>query len=502
MNQLSNDKTTIDKVINIINTISKLTLASDEYDGLLVKIVKQSNLRSKNRASHQAHIAITGPSRSLFPALWIAGYQSQENQKMKSYFYLMAPFYLYKDNIDYISNSSSNNFTYNDGKLITNVSVKLSVRDSGDSQIELGHPTLSDQAFEKFRGLLSQGDALVIAKVKGKLQYEAFIVAAADVARYRLKNNAAFVEKSKTPISASSFSFQSNNKTGRNVIYYGAPGTGKSFTLDKELAGERKRRVTFYPDYDYTDFVGGMKPKRTEHGIDYPYVGGILADSVAEAINNPDYSVYLIIEEINRANAASVFGDTFQLLDRDNNTKESVYSIDNADLGKYIDSLTNGKYDLTNNGVKFPSNLSIFATMNPADQGVYPLDTAFTRRWKMRYMKIDWNAKNVSQDEVAGFGIPWPIFGKAINHLLSKNGIEEDEMLGQFFMTSEELGDIKLVASKLLGYLWNNTLRYKRNEIFDAETLSQLMDKFENNYGLNIFTNEARNLLNEILENN
>lgn len=502
---MKKDKT-ISDVIMALNTVSNLTLSPNEYDAVMCKEIKSSNLIGGSRTSHQAHIAITGKDMGLFPAIWTENYQNpnvqdEDGGSMKSFFYLMVPVTLYKKNIQYSHTvkMDDNDFNSND-TITTNMSVKLSRRGSGSRQIELGHLSQSDSLFKKFRAVFDEHDILIIAKKKEQLAYDAFIIRATNSTTF--PNSSIFDTKgNSTVVKAKNYHYYKSFKHGgKNVIYYGAPGTGKSYKLSESLRNTKYNRVTFYPDYDYTDFVGGLKPKNINGHINYPYVGGILTTTLSEAINNPSENVVLLIEELNRANAPSVFGDTFQLLDRDPDGG-STYSIKNEELGSYLNRHTNYSIDFVKEGIRFPSNFSIMATMNPADQGVYHLDTAFTRRWQMAYVPIDWTSEDVPKAEVAGFSYPWNVFGQALNHILAINGIEEDEMLGQHFMTATELKDIKLVASKLLGYLWNNVLRYKRQAIFNAETLSDLMYQFEHqNKGIKIFNGDTQEQLSQAIK--
>ena len=184
----------------------------------------------------------------------------------------------------------------------------------------------------------------------------------------------------------------------RNRIVFGAPGTGKSFTVNqerKQLLGENSEtdyeRVTFHPDYTYANFVGTYKPVPTidsdgKDAITYEYVPGpfmrIYVDSIKAIREHQLKRFLLIIEEINRANVAAVFGDVFQLLDRDD-TNKSEYPIQvSEDIKKYLakpDVLGGTPEDYSS--LSIPDNMFIWATMNSADQGVFPMDTAFKRRW-------------------------------------------------------------------------------------------------------------------------
>jgi len=171
-----------------------------------------------------------------------------------------------------------------------------------------------------------------------------------------------------------------------NRIIYGAPGTGKSYLLKHQVSGDYVFRVTFNPEYSYGDFVGSLRPSMKEDKIIYsinrgPFLKALIASVEAK---QKQKNVYLIIEELNRANVASVFGDIFQLLDRDERGK-SEFGINLGDeLEKELKKEEFFDQDEDADGeclVKLPENLFIWATMNSADQGVFPLDTAFKRRW-------------------------------------------------------------------------------------------------------------------------
>lgn len=290
-----------------------------------------------------------------------------------------------------------------------------------------------------------------------------------------------------------------NNKKGENLLIYGAPGTGKSFIVNENTNPKEYERVTFYPDYEYTDFVGGLKPVRNlNEKLDYKFVPGPFTDTIINAINNPLKKIGIIIEELNRANSAAVFGDCFQLLDRDKNGI-SRYSIKNKGLSKYIDRKTNKKMNFESEGIRIPGNMDIIATMNPSDQGVFPLDAAFKRRWIQYYKKIDWNESLLVDENLAGFDKKWDEVGSTINEFLldpeNDIDIEEDELLGQYFITKDEYQDKQKVGSKLLGYLWNDVARYSRKKLFNnnLRTLSQVLDNYE--YGKPIFVSKLQDQL-------
>ena len=166
-------------------------------------------------------------------------------------------------------------------------------------------------------------------------------------------------------------------------------------------------RVTFHPEYTYFDFVGGLRPvKGKNDSINYEFVPGIFTDMLIKAVLNKNEMNGIIIEELNRANTAAVFGDIFQLLDRDDDGK-SKYLIKNKDICEYIELITNKKCE----EIYLPSNFDIIATMNSADQGVFVLDSAFKRRWRFEYIPIDFNDSDIREMKISGFEMFWSDFG-------------------------------------------------------------------------------------------
>ncbi len=297
----------------------------------------------------------------------------------------------------------------------------------------------------------------------------------------------------------------------RNLIVYGAPGTGKSFYLEEKMKeifidsenGQTDRwlRVTFYPDYSYGDFVGTYKPtpvyrsprdgetlydssgkelsNRKIPMIDYRFVPGPFLKILLEAKSHPDNNYLLLIEEINRADAASVFGDCFQLLDRDDKG-EGLYSVSfSEEATAYLKS--KGVQEPRN--VRLPSNFYIWASMNSADQGVMPIDSAFKRRWTFEHIPLD-EYEKVTEGwtlDLAGHGkVTWNSFRNAVNKALSKQGIPEDRLIGPFFMRDHELVDKKKTAEKILMYLREDVVRHDPSVLFrkDLTSFSEIYRSF------------------------
>lgn len=288
------------------------------------------------------------------------------------------------------------------------------------------------------------------------------------------------------------------SKYSRNRIIFGAPGTGKSYRLNKDREellkdGNEKNyeRVTFHPDYSYANFVGTYKPipykkEDGEEGITYEYVPGPFMRIYVEALKNSrtdNIKPYLlIIEEINRANVAAVFGDVFQLLDRDENYV-SEYPIEaSEDMKKYLAKELGGTPD-NYKKIYIPDNMFIWATMNSADQGVFPMDTAFKRRWEFSYLGIDEKEEGIENRYIIlGNGefkrkVEWNKLRKAINNKLGSLKVNEDKLLGPYFLSSKaisvnEKGEIDkavfepIFKGKVLMYLFEDAAKQRRKSLF------------------------------------
>ena len=285
-------------------------------------------------------------------------------------------------------------------------------------------------------------------------------------------------------------SYESEIKSAydHNRIIFGAPGTGKSYTLDEERMellkdGGRFERVTFHPDYSYSHFVGVYKPVSNKNGeISYEYVPGpfmrIYVSAMKSLYSDTPKPYLLIIEEINRANVAGVFGDIFQLLDRDDNNV-SKYSIQTSeDMRKYLSKELGGDSTLYTE-IKIPNNMFVWATMNSADQGVYPMDTAFKRRWNFTYLGINDNEEGISEQKVSlGTGVykrnvKWNELRKAINiELLEECKVNEDKLLGPYFISKNCLENnkkfVEVFKSKIIMYLFDDAAKHKRSIIFSG----------------------------------
>ena len=340
---------------------------------------------------------------------------------------------------------------------------------------------------------------------------------------------------------------QSNSEQSQ-IIYYGAPGTGKSHKIKEKLAGVSKEnifRTTFHPDSDYSTFVGAYKPstdkpedklynkeeliskltelkeqgvtyapqkfgaqywyslkqltlqdkkdilaacemsdnytvefdkgiavgeellkKSKESRIIYKFIPQTFLLAYMRAYSTTD-KVYLIIEEINRGNCAQIFGDLFQLLDRDENGVSEYHIKADTDLRAYLEEELGADSDAIKDGeLCLPSNLYIYARMNTSDQSLFPIDSAFKRRWDweyepIKYKNIDWVIN------IEGSKYLWTSFQREINKRIFDATNSEDKMLGDYFVNPAD-GVIteKILLNKILFYLWNDVCKDGEGDIF------------------------------------
>ena len=280
-------------------------------------------------------------------------------------------------------------------------------------------------------------------------------------------------------------------------IFYGAPGTGKSHTIKKTTEYVDSKfvvRTTFHPDSDYSTFVGAYKPKMevmprynpqtgeqmgVEKRIVYAYTPQAFLKAYTTAWQNTEQAVYLIIEEINRGNCAQIFGDLFQLLDRGDNG-QSCYPIKaDQDMQMYLmetfaDDESLPENIRTGEELVLPANLHIWATMNTSDQSLFPIDSAFKRRWEWKYIPITQGKDKESGKlmqwsiEAEGVSYDWWSFLEVMNKCVGDTTSSEDKKLGFFFCKADGQGIISAdkFVSKVIFYLWNDVFKdYPDNPI-------------------------------------
>ena len=315
--------------------------------------------------------------------------------------------------------------------------------------------------------------------------------------------------------------------SGSNVLLYGVPGSGKSWTIEHEYCkkGTNVERLVFHPDYTYSDFIGQILPNVDEEGqVSYKFTPGPFTNILHDAYNNPEKEYILIIEEINRGNAPAIFGEVFQLLYRKTELREadddgypigtSEYGITNANIAKIV-------YGDARHKVRIPSNLSIIGTMNTSDQNVFTLDTAFQRRWEMRLIENNFEHvdRSLADAEILDTGVTWQTFCTEINNIIVGNNARmtsaEDKRLGAYFvhlkdlMYNDEMGNLsdgeydalrkkeqsgtitetekdRLYAirsamkqnrkfpEKVIKYLWDDAFKFNREIVFETTTYQSL----------------------------
>jgi hypothetical protein len=274
----------------------------------------------------------------------------------------------------------------------------------------------------------------------------------------------------------------------KQIIYYGAPGTGKSYLVEESLKiydQSQIYRVTMHPEYSYSDFIGQILPVKDNKSnqISFEFCPGPFTRALQTAFSDSSKEVILVIEELSRGNIASIFGDIFQLLDR-SKFFISRYKIRNKNIANVIP-------ELTSDIIYLPSNFSIIGTLNTSDQNVFSIDNAFKRRFSWKYIStkphknkfdvVDLKNNNpllTINDSTGTFTISWLAFYTSLNKLITdkKDGMgkREDKQIGQFFCKFEEKDiedsnssvlEIKergknsinsIIKDKLLLYLWQD----------------------------------------------
>lgn len=281
--------------------------------------------------------------------------------------------------------------------------------------------------------------------------------------------------------------------SGTNVLLYGVPGSGKSWTIEHEYCkpGTKVERLVFHPDYTNADFVGQILPvvDAVDKQVTYEFTPGPFTNILKAAYTHPQDKYVLIIEEINRGNAPAIFGDVFQLLDRTVVEKiadgitypagTSEYGITNENVAKVV-------YGDSTKKVRIPSNLSILGTMNTSDQNVFTLDTAFQRRWHMRLIENNFNnvRRSLSEAEILDTHVTWKRFCETINTIIignkAKMASAEDKRLGVYFIHENDLSfdERALPSGDYTSLLveYNDLLRYEALEKMDDAMRQRLND--------------------------
>ena len=537
--------------LSIVKKYLQINLDS-EYDGIIVKKMAKSNLLGQeNSTGKQTHIAITGPQRDAFPYICAAQYltcsHDDIDDTIKRFFMCQIKANIYRSNIEPLDKSNSIIFGENQQKKIVYTTVWRRRGRADEEQVQLSNLTLDDEDFVKFRRLMHADDYIVILKVKSCLEYDWFIIP-----KQKTNNaddlkelEGAFIHKNTTTVVTMdenvhmdavednetvrglSFTVKDSgkymmvrNKDGNfikvklkkiyrkrisfpsNILLYGVPGCGKSHYVEEKYESQItdnqfKVRVVFHPDYTNSDFVGQIMPvlktKEKDNGekeekLEYDFVPGPFTRILMAAEAAPTEKCLLIIEELNRGNAPAIFGEVFQLLDRDDDGT-SKYAIYNSDIANKV-------YDNPLHPIRIPSNLSIIATMNTSDQNVFTMDTAFQRRWQMKHIPNKFEGKDLNEETrkhvaklVPGSSISWKIFATTVNSKMGKASLgfagTEDKSLGVYFATDKDLDSKDVFAEKVLKYLWDDAFKMGRSELFKEpeRSLSYILETFEETEG-------------------
>lgn len=334
-------------------------------------------------------------------------------------------------------------------------------------------------------------------------------------------------EKEDVKTATNYLDFTERNQSGVNVLLYGVPGSGKSWTIKHEYCkkGSHVERLVFHPDYTYSDFIGQILPAVDVNGqVSYKFTPGPFTKILEQAYKHPQEEYILIIEEINRGNAPAIFGEVFQLLDRKVeilDINDDGYPIGTSEYGITNASIADIVYANSDHEVRIPSNLSIIGTMNTSDQNVFTLDTAFQRRWEMRLIENNFEHvdRSLADAEILDTGVTWQTFCTEINSIIVGNNARmtsaEDKRLGAYFvhlkdlMYNDEMGNLsdgeydalrkkeqsgtitetetdRLYAirsamkqnrkfpEKVIKYLWDDAFKFNREIVFETTTYQSL----------------------------
>lgn len=353
-----------------------------------------------------------------------------------------------------------------------------------------------------------------------------------------LRYNIRFINDKENPFGMDEFSLIEEDRVvgGSNILLYGVPGSGKSYTIENNYCNDFSlmERVVFHPDYMNTDFVGQILPtvrgEGDEKEITYDFTPGPFTRVLKKAINDPGKHYYLVIEEINRGNAPAIFGEIFQLLDRESDGTSS-YKITNYNIASEV-------FGNKETPVFIPSNLSILATMNTADQNVFTLDTAFQRRWDMKMIENDVTKAEHAKTKILDTTVTWEKFNTVVNEQILTSGAatlsSEDKRLGSYFVTEDVLKYFTMDADKneiaekysislendqelerkindlnsrfgdkVIKYLWDDVFKFSRDDLFEStyKSLEKVLydfNRFDGDKRFDIFKQDIKdNLFSE-----
>lgn len=292
---------------------------------------------------------------------------------------------------------------------------------------------------------------------------------------------------------------------GYNRIYAGCPGTGKSWQVKNVVGSSKAVWTAFHPEYTYSNFVGSYRPvcgtdpvqkilsldgREISRPVSYfAFVPGPFLEACATALKNQGLPVYLVIEEINRGDCAAIFGDMFQILDRESSGRGEYCITLKPEIMKWFgDQDVEGdleKDDLGSGRLRLPANMILLATMNTSDQSLFPMDSAFKRRWQWEAVALDTDVealRNVLINDPDGCRWHWLSLIRTLNSLIMEAQLYEDKRIGPWFLRAEGNSlDIQEFRSKLLFYLWHDVFRNERTRFFNEKvtTFEEIQNIFD-----------------------
>lgn len=418
------------EAIELIGSVLETTgscIDKKQYDGLIVKRLEASNTLDANRTTKQSHIAITGPQMDMFPYVRADGYfeveYANEDPNLKKFFVAQIPAYLHKENLDYLN---GDNAILSEPQELVHISIVRSRRNGAADQIQMSMTYMDSPKFVQFRRAVHTGSYLIILKRNKELLYDVYAVTKEDGNRLEPLNNAFYKLPTNTTVKLNEImnneedeplgnnkeeaDTDSNCKTcleitlsprtrsiyPLNLIVYGAPGTGKTYSTAeyalaiienksreeikseypsrKELMDTYKNKVksgqivftTFHQSYGYEDFIQGLRPDTSSASMAFKTIDGVFKKIADKALNHPDEDFVIIIDEINRANISKVFGELITLIEDDKRWGE---------VNELSATLQSG------DPFAIPNNLYIVGTMNSADKSISLIDAALRRRF-------------------------------------------------------------------------------------------------------------------------
>jgi hypothetical protein len=509
----------------------------DDVVGLLVIQLKNTDsLNKARRESHATQIQLTSEreaaegarkTEDFFPTLTL-------NSSFKSW-RISIPARVNLLNVERLGGAA-----YNSTNPWRPDSIQIRRRLLNDDGQGNGNPTLQicyGDDLMPLREQLNVDDYLVIVKRKAEAIYDAFgVKSTVDLGSGKNMYLSAKASSDSTSFMlgelTANYDTAERLSGGTNILLYGVPGSGKSWTIEHEYCpvGSVVERLVFHPDYTNADFIGQILPVvDAEKQVTYEFTPGPFTTIMREAYTHPMREYILIIEEVNRGNAPAIFGEVFQLLDRlvEPKTVEGItYPIGTSEYGITHKYMAERIYGDPTHKVRIPSNLSIIGTMNTSDQNVFTLDTAFQRRWRMRLIENNFDnvRYSLANAQILDTEVTWQTFCEKINSIIvgnkAKMASAEDKRLGVYFvhesditfdqralpsdgyttildeynalLHNEAAGDMteerkqrlaiireavmhnRMFPEKVIKYLWDDAFKFNPEALFDTDNMESL----------------------------